>query len=52
MISIFSDISKHPVLSRLMLKHEVDENFIYFQEGCHKPEVIEMLIEEGLAFRI
>jgi hypothetical protein len=51
-VSIFADISNHPVLSQLYNKHGFCENNIYMPEACFDPETLAKLIVEGLAFRI
>lgn len=51
MINIFKLVSQHPILNRLMAKHEVDEKYAYLPEEFYLKETIDELISEGLAFR-
>lgn len=51
-INILHTISKHPVLNKLILKFEIDDNYLYSPTEKFNENDLKKLIEEGLAFQI
>lgn len=50
--NILHTISKHPVLNKLILKFDIDDNYLYSPVDKFKENDLKKLIEEGLAFQI
>jgi len=51
-ITILHTISNHPVLNKIILKFEIDDNYLYSPLDKFNENDLKKLIAEGLAFQI